>query len=89
MKLDKRVVDEVIRLTKRYYSAYDINYLPALREAEEVLNNSGASWPVVKLLSDLAHYTLLSGKGTYLDIYNALAAFGIIVEDKERENERT
>ena len=85
MKLDKRLVDKVISLTKKHYGIYYIDYLPALSEAEEVLNNSGASWPVVKLLGDLAQYTEISGKGTYDDIYKALAVFGIIVEDKELE----
>jgi hypothetical protein len=31
----------------------------------------------------LAQYTQVSGKGTYDDIYKALAIFEIIVEDKE------
>ena len=82
--LDRKLVDEVIRLAKRYYVAHDRNYLPALSEAEDILAKS-SSWPVVRLLGDLAQYTVLSGKGTYRNIYRALEAFGIIVEDKELE----
>ena len=85
MKLDKGLVDEVIKLTKKYYETGDVDYLPALREAGKVLEKS-ASWQVVRLLQDLARHTQRS-KGTYDDIYKALAVFEIIVDDKERENE--
>ena len=86
MKLDKELVDEVIRLTRKYYKTGDKDYLPALREAEEVLERS-VPWQEVKLVSHLAHYIQLSSRGTYNDIYKALAVFGIIVEDKELEDE--
>jgi len=86
MKLDKREVDKVIRLTRKYYKTSDIDYLPALIEAKEVLERS-VSWQAVELMSNLAHYTQVSGKGTYDDIYRALEIFGIIVEEKEEENE--
>lgn len=84
MRLDKRLVDEVIRLTKKYYGTLDADNLPALHKAEEVLNEN-ATWQVVNLIEDLARYTQVSGKGTYDDIYKALAVFGIIVEELENE----
>ena len=82
MTLDKKLVDEVIRLTKKYYRTGDTDHLPALHEAEEVLEEN-ATWQAVRLLGYLAKYTQSSGKGTYDDIYKALAVFRIIVEDKE------
>ena len=86
MKLDKRLVDEVIRLTKKYYETGDEDYLPKLFEAKEVLKEN-APWQAVDLLSSLAQYTRTSGKGTNDNIYRALEVFGIIVEDKELEKE--
>lgn len=85
MRLNKRLVDEVIRLIKKYYRTGDEDDLSALYEVEEVLNEN-ATWQVVYLIEDLAKYTQVSGKGTYDDIYKALAVFGIIVEEVE-ENE--
>ncbi len=79
MKLEKRLVDEVIKLTKKYYETGDEDYLPALFEAKKVLEKS-APWAATRLLGDLAQYTQRSGKGTYEDIYRALEVFGIIVE---------
>lgn len=87
MILNKTLVDEVIRLTKKYHESNDIDYLPTLLEAKKVLEEN-ATWQVGDLLYDLAQYTQVSGKGTYDDIYKALAVFGIIVEDKEIDNER-
>ena len=85
MKLDKRLVDEVIRLTRKYFKSEDKGYIRELIEARKVLSES-APWQVVDLVYDLAHYTRVSRKGTYNDIYKALAVFDIIVEDKEKEN---
>jgi len=82
MKLDKKKVDKVIRLTRKYYKTGDEDYLPALIEAAEVLEEI-VTWQAIRLLRDLAQYTQTSGKGTYDDIYRALKIFGIIVEDKE------
>ena len=82
MKLDKKIADEVIKLTKKYYETGDEDYLPALFEAKYALKEK-ATWRVADLLADLARYTQRSGKGTYEDIYRALEVFGIIVEDKE------
>ena len=85
MKLNKKLVDEFIRLTKEYYETSVAYHSLALREAIKVLEEN-VTQPAVELLYDLAKYTQISGKGTYDDIYNALAVFGIIVEDKELEN---
>ena len=74
-------------MTKKYYKSNDTDYLSALIEAKEVLEKN-ATWQTADLVNDLAQYTQVSGKGTYDDIYRALAVFGIIVEDKELENER-
>ena len=86
MKLDKRLVDDIIRLTKKYYKTGDVDYLPKLNEVSDEMKKK-ASWRVVDLIKDLAKYTQRSGKGTYDDIYKALAVFRIIVEDKELKNE--
>lgn len=83
MRLDKRLVDDVIRLTKKYYETGDADYLPKLREVSNEIEKK-APWQVVRLIGDLATYTQRSGKGTYDDIYKALAVFGIIVEEKEK-----
>ncbi len=84
MKLKKELVDEVIRINKKYFRTGDIDIFPALREAEiELTQNDKATHYVVDLIGDLAKFTQRYGKGTYEDIYKALAVFGIIVEDKE------
>lgn len=83
MKLDKILVDEIIRLTKKYYSTGDTDYLPKLREVSNKLEEK-VTWQVVDLIGDLAQYVQTSGKGTYDDIYKALAVFGIIVEELEK-----
>ncbi len=87
MKLDKKLTDDVIRLTMKYYETSDIDYLPALDKAREVLEERGISWRDIDFIEDLARYILNSGKGTYNDIYLALRVFGFIVEDKELEND--
>ena len=87
MKLDKRLTDEVIRLTMKYFETGDIDYLPALSKVGGVLQERGLSLCNLVLIEDLAKYTQRSDKGTYDDIYRALEVFGIIVEDKEKEND--
>ncbi len=82
MKLDKKLVDEVIKVTRKYYETGDEDYLPKLFEARYALSEK-ATWKVSDLLTDLARYTQRSN-GTYEDIYRALAVFGIIVEDKDK-----
>lgn len=81
MKLNKELVDEVIRLTKKYYSTGDVDYLPKLRDAGNEIEKK-APWQVLDLIEDLAKYVQTIGKGTYEDIYKALEVFGIIVEVK-------
>lgn len=84
IKLDKKLVDEVIRLTEKYYRSRDPYYLEARAEARYALKEK-TTWEEVDLLSDLARYTQSSGRGTYDDIYRALAVFGIIVKELENE----
>lgn len=78
-RLDKKLVDEVIRLTKKYYETSDDDALSALSQAEKKLKEN-VTWQGVYLLSSVAKYTQISGNGTYDDIYKALAVFGIEVE---------
>ena len=86
IRLDKKLVDDLIRFTMKYFETTgDTGYLSSMNSIEEVLEES-VSWQVVNLIEDLAKYTQTSGKETYDDIYRALAVFGIIVEDKELEN---
>lgn len=81
MKLKKDLVDELIRINKKYFRTSDTDILPALREAEDALKQEcKATHYVVELIGDLAMFTQHSGKGTYQDIYKALAIFGVIVE---------
>ena len=80
IRLDKRLVDEVIRLTEMYFETNDTDYIDALFEAKYALKEK-ATWTAAELLIDLAKYTQVSGNGTYEDIYKALAVFGIIVEE--------
>lgn len=75
-------MDKVIRLTKKYYKDGDTDYLPALNEARDVLEEK-VSWRAMDLLSDLARYVQRSGKGTYEDIYKAWEVFGFIVEEEQ------
>ncbi len=82
-RLEKKLVNEVIRLTMKYFEKGDTGYLPALNKAREVLQERGISWRDVDLIEDLAKYTQRSGNGTYDDIYRALEIFAITVEDKE------
>lgn len=81
MKLKKELVDEVIRLHKKYFRTGDVGILPALREVEKELKLKGKTTRyVVDLIGDIAKFIQLSGKGTYEDIYKSLAIFGVIVE---------
>lgn len=83
MKLKKELVDEVIRINKKYYKTGEVDILPATRKAEDALEQEcKASYSVIRLIRDLAMFTQWSGVGTYEDIYKALAVFGIeVVED--------
>ena len=40
MTLDKKLVDDVIRLTKKYYETDDTDYLQALAEAKRTLRKT-------------------------------------------------
>lgn len=86
IKLDKKLVDDLIRLTMKYFETTgdDTGYLSGMNSIREVLEES-VSWQVGNLIEDLAKYTQGSGNGTYDDIYRALAIFGIIVEELENE----
>lgn len=89
MKLDKKLVDEVIRITKKYYRTGDADVLPALFKAQdELVLKCKTTRHVIDLIGNIAMFSQRSGIGTYEDIYNALAVFGIIVEDKEIENDK-
>ena len=83
MKLDKKLVDELIRITKKYYRTGDTDLLVARSKAEENLGYRKGHWVSIDLISNLAMFTQRSGKGTYEDIYKALAIFGIEVEEIE------
>lgn len=81
MKLKKELVDEVIRLSKKYYKAGETGILPALFKANDELELKGKTTRhVVDLIGDLAKFSQRSGEGTYDDIYKALEIFGVIVE---------
>lgn len=81
MKLNKELVDEVIRLNKEYYRTGDTDIFPALNEVENELGQECKETRyVVGLIADIAKFTQHSGVGTYEDIYKALAIFGVIVE---------
>ena len=84
MKLDKKLVDEVIRLTKKFFETSVTDHIDALWEAKKALKEE-ATWREVVLIRDLAKYAQVSGKGTYEDIYKALEIFGIVVEELENE----
>ncbi len=89
MKLDKILVDEVIRINKKYFRTGEVDILPAMREAENALKQECKKNRYVSaLVGDLAKFSQRSGVGTYGDIYKALAVFGIIVEDGELENDK-
>lgn len=84
MKLKKELVDELIRLSKKYYKTGNTDVLPALNKANDDLElKSKATRYVVDLIEDLARFAQYSGKGTNEGIYQALEAFGITVEEKE------
>ena len=80
IRLDKKLVEEVIRLTKKYYKTGNTDYLDERYEIKKVLKEN-TTWQTVDLLDNLAKYTQVSGKGTYDDIYRALEIFGIIVKE--------
>lgn len=86
IRLEKRLVDELLRITKKYYKTGDIDILPAVREAEnELQQECKTTFEVIRLIGDLAKFSQRSGKGTYDDIYKALEVFEIIVKGKELE----
>ncbi len=81
MKLKKELVDELIRITKKYFRTGEYDFLPALSKVEnELIQNGKTTRGVVNLIRNLAMFTEHSGKGTYEDIYKALEVFGVIVE---------
>ena len=80
MTLDKKLVDDFIRLTMKYYETGDTSYLPSIHGIKDVLEESVPK-RVVNLIEALAKCAQASGKGTYDDMYRALAVFGIIVEE--------
>jgi hypothetical protein len=81
MKLKKELVDEVIRINKEYFRTGEVDLLPAMREDENALKQEcKVNHYVVDLIGDIAMFSQRSGKGTYEDIYKALAIFGVIVE---------
>jgi hypothetical protein len=84
MKLKKELVDDVIRLYKKYFRTGDADILPALFKAKDELEfKCKENRYVVGLIRDMAKFIQFSGKGTYEDIYKALEVFGIIVGEKE------
>lgn len=81
MILEKELVDELIRITKKYYKTGEVDILPAMRKAEDALEQEcKASYSVIRLIGDLAKFTQRSGKGTYKDTYKVLAIFGVEIE---------
>ena len=92
MKLDKKLVDDLIISTKKYYSlkSDDQGLNEAMREmhlaGEEIrkTHHSYPAWRVTNLIEDLAKFARKSDNITYGDIYKALEIFGIIVEDVEK-----
>lgn len=83
MKLNKELVDELIRITKDYFKTDETNILSELYKVENKLKQKYGGWiiyDVISLIEDLAKFTQNTGKGTYEDIYKALEAFGVIVE---------
>lgn len=90
MKLNKKLVDEVIRITRKYYSSGDRDLFPAMREKEEKLKETISdkknAGNIVDLIVDLARYSIYSD-GSYAQIYKALEGFGIIVEMEETDDE--
>lgn len=93
MKLDKKLVDDLIISTKKYFSLNgdDQGLNEAMREmhlaaeAIQKTHHSYAGWRVTNLIEDLAKFARKSDNITYGDIYKALAIFGIIVEELENE----
>lgn len=81
MMLRKDLVDELIRVTKKYYRTGDIDILPAVNDASESLEkNCKASFDVLSLIGNLAKFSAYVKGITYKDIYKALEIFGVIVE---------
>lgn len=82
MKLKKELVDELIKATKELfgnsYNKMDMlldNFSNSAGKVRDISN-----YYTTDLISNLAMFTQQSGKGTYEDIYKALAIFGVIVE---------
>lgn len=91
MKLNKKLVDEVIRITRKYYySSGDRDLFPAMHEKEEKLKETISdkknAGNVVDLIGDLARYSIYAD-GSYAQIYKALEGFDIIVEKEETDDE--
>lgn len=81
MKLRKDLVDELIRVTKKYYKTGESDILSALLKAENELKLKGkATRHVVRLIGDISMFSQRSGVGSYEDIYKALEIFGVMVE---------
>jgi len=80
MKLDKKKVDEVIRITKKYYKTGDVDLLDiSFNIKKELVDVS--NWNTTDLVADLSKFTQ-NKHGTYQQIYAALAVFGIEIQDE-------
>ncbi len=85
-KLDKKLVDELIRITRKYYSPNgDTDLLPAMGDAKDKLKEKcNINWHVRVLIEDLAKNSQHLNR-SYQVIYDTLKLWGYEVVEGVQE----
>ena len=93
--IPKENLDELIRLTKKYYRTGDVDLLPAMRcESEQlslsVRGDSHAAISISDIVSAMFSGFGLKRDATYQDVYDVFALLGYdVVSDSEGDEDET
>ena len=93
--IPKENLDELIRLTKKYYRTGDVDILPAMRYAGEQLSlsicgNVHAALSVGDIVSAMFGGFGLKRDATYQDVYDVFALLGYeVASDSEGDEDET
>jgi len=78
MKIDKKLADDFIRITRKYYATSDTDFLGKRNEIKAKLEKK-VSWSVINLLDDLAKNSQCLNR-SYQVIYDTMKLWGYEVE---------
>jgi hypothetical protein len=80
MKIYKKLADEFIRITRKYFSTGDTDFLGKRNEVKAKLEKN-VSWRVINLLDDLAKNSQHLNR-SYQVIYDTMKLWGYEIEEK-------